>query len=141
MAQELLECLQTCKRIPNYLSPTDAVSVLDYSRSAFASRYVLDTVNLYWPGQVNRTHVYDAFAEFMHHKDSCKTRLDMINFVEENKASYGIDCHIVLKMHETNLNAWACKMSYYENGSDELALHALSELAKIHTVVLTASKP
>ena len=85
--------------------------------------------------------MYDAFAEFMHHRDSCKTRLDMINYVAENKARYGIDCHIVLKMHETNLNAWACKMSYYENGADELALHALSELAKIHTVVLTASKP
>ena len=59
----------------------------------------------------------------------------------DNKARYGVNCHIVLKMHETNLNAWACKMSYYENGADELALHALSELAKIHTVVLTASKP
>ena len=141
MAQELLECLQTRKRIPNYLSPSDAVSMADYARSAFASRYVLDTRNVYWPGRVNRTHVYDAFAEFMHHKDSCKTRLDMINFVADNKERYSIDCHIVLKMHEMNLNAWACKMSYCENGADELALHALSELAKIHTVVLTASRP
>ena len=52
-----------------------------------------------------------------------------------------MDCHIVLKMHEVNLATWACRMSYYENGADELAIHAMSEMANVHTVILTRSKP
>ena len=44
-------------------------------------------------------------------------------------------------MHETNLNAWACKMTYWENSADELALYALSDLTKQHTVVITNTKP
>ena len=44
-------------------------------------------------------------------------------------------------MHETNLNAWACKMTYWENGADELALYALSDLTKQHTIVITSTKP
>ena len=143
IAQELMEsiALQTRRRLPAYISPSDAVSVQDYSRSPFAEWYVLDTVNLYWPGRTNRSHVYDIFAEYMPHQDSCKTRLDMINFVSENRERYALDCHIVLKMHELNLNAWACRMSYYENGADELAIHAMSEMANVHTIILTRSKP
>ena len=86
IAHEMMESitLQTCRRLPSYISPADAVSVVDYSRSSFAERYVLDTVNLYWPGRINRSHVYDVFAEYMPHQDGCKTHLDMINYVSEN---------------------------------------------------------
>ena len=143
ITQELMEAVasQTRRRLPAYISPSDAISVVDYSRSTFAERYVLDTVNTYWPGRVNRSHVYDVFAEYMPHRDGCKTRLDMINYVSDNKDRYAVDCHIVLKMHELNLTSWACRMSYYENGADELVIHALSELANVHTVILTRSKP
>ena len=75
------------------------------------------------------------------HKDGSKTRLDMINFVSDNRERYVNDGHVVLKMHETNLNAWACKMTYWENSADELALYALSDLTKQHTVVITSTKP
>ena len=70
-----------------------------------------------------------------------KTRLDMINFVSNNRERYVIDGHVVLKMHKTNLNAWACKMTYWENSADELTLYALSDLTKQHTVVITSTKP
>ena len=65
----------------------------------------------------------------------------MINFVSNNRERYVIDGHVVLKMHETNLNTWACKMTYWENSADELALYALSDLTKQHTVVITSTKP
>ena len=65
----------------------------------------------------------------------------MINFVSENKERYAMDGHTVLKMHETNLNQWACNMTYFENGADELALYALSDLTKTHTAVLTSNRP
>ena len=58
--------------------------------------------------------MFDLFAEFLPHKDGGKARLDMINFVSDNRDRYVIDGHVVLKMHETNLNAWACKMTYWE---------------------------
>ena len=105
IAHEMMEsiALQTRRRLPSYISPSDAVSVADFSRSSFAERYVLDTVNLYWPGRINRSHVYDVFAEHMPHQDGCKTRLDMINYVSDNRERYEVDCHIVLKMHEVNL--------------------------------------
>ena len=44
-------------------------------------------------------------------------------------------------MHDTNLNTWGCKMTYWENGADELALYALSDLTKQYTVVITRTKP
>ena len=110
-------------------------------KSELSLTYVLDTQNLYWPGAVNRSHVFDLFAEFSLHKDCGKARLDMINFVSDNRKRYVIDGHVVLKMHETNLNAWACKMTYWENSADKLALYALSDFKKQHTVVITSTKP
>ena len=101
----------------------------------------MDTQNLYWPGKVNRSHVFDLFAEFLPHNDGGKTRLDMINFVSDNIERYVIDGHVVLKMHETNLNAWTCKMTYWESSADELTLYALSDLTKQHTIVITRTKP
>ena len=112
-----------------------------FAKSELSLTYVLDAQNLYWPGAVNRSHVFDLFAEFLLHKDGGKARLDMINFVSDNRERYVIDGHVVLKMHETNLNAWACKMTYWENSADELALYALSDLTKQHTVVITSTKP
>ena len=85
--------------------------------------------------------MFDLFAEFLPHQDGRKTRLDMINFVSDNRERYVIDGHVVLKMHETNLNAWACKMTYWENSADELALYVLSDLTKQQTVVITRAKP
>ena len=133
--------LHQMRAIPAYLSENDSTTTWDFARSELAGRYVLDTQNLYWSGTVNQSHVFDLFAEFLPHCDSGKTRLDMINFVSENKERYMLDGHIVLKMHETNLNAWACKMTYWENSADELALYALSDLTKQHTVVITNTKP
>ena len=143
IAEELLQSIslhQMCA-IPAYLSESDATTIEEFARSELSTKYVLNTQNLYWPGMVNRSHVFDLFAEFLPHRDGGKTRLDMINFVSDNRERYVIDGHVVLKMHETNLNAWACKMTYWENSADELALYALSDLMKQHTVVITSTKP
>ena len=143
IAEELMQSisLHQMRAIPAYLSENDSTTSWDFARSELAATYVLDTQNLYWPSTINRSHVFDLFAEFLPHRDSGKTRLDMINFVSENKERYMLDGHIVLKMHETNLNAWACKMTYWENSADELALYALSDLTKQHTIVITKTKP
>ena len=143
IAEELLQAisLHQMRAIPAYLSESDATSIEAFARSELSLTYVLDSQNLYWPGTVNRSHVFDLFAEFLPHKDGSKARLDMINFISDNRERYVIDGHVVLKMHETNLNAWACKMTYWENGADELALYALSDLMKQHTVVITNTKP
>ena len=129
------------KAHPAYLSETDAVSISDFTQSELAERYVLDTVNLYWPGKLNKNHVFEIYSEFLSHEDAGKTRCDMIDFVCANKERYLMDGHTVLKMHETSLEGWACQMTYFENGADELALYALSDLTKKHTVVITSTKP
>ena len=143
MATELVKAFSLQKRRPQppYLSESDAVSTQDFSKSTFAEKYVLDIVNLYWPGHLNRNHVFDLFSEFLPHGDSGKIRCDMISFVSDNRARYSMDCHTVLKMHELNLNAWACRMTYFENPADELAIYALSDLVNVHTVILTRTKP
>ena len=143
IAEELLEAIsyQQMRAHPAYISESDAVTYRDFTQMELSSRYVLDTINLYWPGRTNPNHVFDIFSEYFSHGDSGKTRLDMINFVADNKQRYKMDCHIVLKMHETNLEGWACRMTYFENCADELALYALSDLTKKHTVVITMSKP
>ena len=143
IASELVKAFSLQKRRPqpSYLSESEAVSTQDFSQSTFAEKYVLDIVNLYWPGHLNRNHVFDLFAEFLPHGDSGKTRCDMISFVSDNRARYSMDCHTVLKMHELNLTSWACRMTYFENPADELAIYALSDLVNIHTVILTRTKP
>ena len=143
IAEELLEAIsyQQMRAHPAYISESDAVTYRDFAQMELSSRYVLDTINLYWPGRTNPNHVFEIFSEYFSHGDSGKTRLDMINFVADNKQRYKMDCHIVLKMHETNLEGWACRMTYFENCADELALYALSDLTKKHTVVITMSKP
>ena len=121
IAEELMQSisLHQMRAIPAYLSENDSITSWDFARSKLAAKYVLYTQNLYWPSTINQSHVFDLFAEFLPHRDSGKTRLDMINFVSENKERNMLDGHIVLKMHETNLNAWACKMTYWENSADE----------------------
>ena len=138
IAEELLQSilLHQMHAILACLSESDATTIEVFAKLELSLKYVLDTQNLYWPGAVNRSHVFDLFAEFLPHKDGGKARLDMINFVSDNRERYVIDGHVVLKMHETNLKAWACKMTYWENSADELALYALSDLTKQHTGVL-----
>ena len=143
LAAELMEAINyyQMKAHPSYISESDAVSISDFTRSELSERYALDTINLYWPGKVNKNHVFEIYSEYLPHGDAGKTRCDMINFVSDHKERYAIDGHIVLKMHETNLNQWACKMTYFENGADELALYALSDLTKKHTAVITSNRP
>ena len=143
IAVELLKSISLQNRRPQlaYLSESDAVSVQEYSRSVFAERYVLDTVNLYWPGRLNRHHVYDLFLEYLTHGDSGKTRIDMLDFVTKNESRYLMDCHTVLKMHELNLDTWAQHVVCFENGADELAIYALSDLVQVHTTILMKTKP
>ena len=143
IAEELIQAisLHQMRVIPAYLSESDATTIEAFARSELSLTYVLDTQNLYWPGVVNRSHVFDLFAEFLLHKDGSKARLDIINFVSDKRERYVIDGHVVLKMHETNLNAWACKMTYWENSADKVALYTLSDLTKQHTVAITSTKP
>ena len=143
IAEELLQSisLHQMHAIPAYLSESDATTIEEFARLELSTKYVVDTQNLYWPGTLNRSHVFNLFAEFLLHRDGGKTRLDMINFVSDNRERYVIDGHVVLKMHKTNLNASACKMTYWENSADELTLYALSDLMKQHTVVITSTKP
>ena len=130
LAAELMEAINyyQMKAHPAYISESDAVSISDFTQSELAERYVLETINLYWPGKVNKNHVFEIYSEFLPHGDAGKTRFDMINFVSDHKEHYAMDGHTVLKMHETNLTNWACKMTYFENGADELALYTLSDL-------------
>ena len=126
---------------PAYISESDAVDIRDFISSELAERYVLDTINLYWPGKVNSNHVFEIFSDFLEHEDAGKTRCDMVDFVKANKERYFMDGHTVLKMHETNLDAWANSMIYSTDMADELAIYALSDFTKKHTVIITNTKP
>ena len=85
--------------------------------------------------------MYDLFSEYLPHGDGGKTRIDMLEFMTENKACYLMDCHTVLKMHELNLDTWAQRVVCFDNGADELAIYALSDLVQVHTTILTKTKP
>ena len=85
--------------------------------------------------------MYDLFSSYLPHGDSGKTRIDMLDFVTDNKACYLMDCHTVLKMHELNLDSWAQRVVCFDNGADELAIYALSDLVQVHTTILTQTKP
>ena len=65
--------------VPSYLSDSDATTINEFTLSELAKDYVLDTQNLYWPGIVNRSHVFELFAEYLPHHSGSQTHLDMIN--------------------------------------------------------------
>ena len=143
IAAELMEVINyhQMKAHPAYISESDAVEISAFTHSELAEKYVLDTVNLYWPGKVNKNHVFEMFSEFLDHEDAGKTRCDMIDFVMSNKKRYYMDGHTVLKMHETNLDSWASSMTCFTNMADELAIYTLSDLTRKHTVIITNTKP
>ena len=143
IAEELMDAINYhhMRAHPAYISEADAVDIGDFTRSTLAQRYVLDTVNLYWPGKVNSNHVFEIFSEFLEHEDAGKTRCDMVEFVKSNKDRYFMDGHTVLKMHETDLDTWSNSMVYSNDMADELAIYALSDLTRKHTTIITNTKP
>ena len=76
ITEELLQSISwhQMRAIRAYLSESDATTIEEFTRSELSMKYVLDTQNLYWPGTVNRSHVFDLFAEFLPHRDGGKTR-------------------------------------------------------------------
>ena len=61
IAEELLQMisLHQMRAIPAYLSESDATTIEAFAKSELSLTYVLDTQNLYWPGSVNRSDVFD----------------------------------------------------------------------------------
>ena len=75
IAEELLDAINYQQRNahPAYISESDAVDISDFTRMELAERYALDTINLYWPGKVNKNHVFEIYSEFLPHGDAGKT--------------------------------------------------------------------
>ena len=61
IAVELMQTvyMHQMQAMPDYLSESDATSIGEFMKSELATKYVLDTKNLYWPGRVNSSHVFD----------------------------------------------------------------------------------
>ena len=96
---------------------------------------------MHWGGEINSSHLFDIFCNFHLHKDSVKTRIDMISFVTSNYRRYSWDCDLFLRMNNLTLNDWVSKMSYWGNCGDALAIYAMSDMYGVHTCVVTKSKP
>ena len=143
IAAELLQQINLTKirPTPNYLSPADALTVEQFEQLEYGSEYTLDVSNIEWGNASNDSHVFDIFSEFTTHRDSTKTRLDMLNFVASNNQRYKWDCHVFFSMHAIYLDTWLKKMSYWGTKADELAVYALSDMLSIHSFVVTKHHP
>ena len=143
IAAELLQQINLTKirPTPNYLSPADALTVEEFEQSEYGNEYTLDVSNIKWGNASNDSHVFDIFSEFTTHRDSSKTRLDMLNFVATNNQRYKWDCHVFFSMHAIYLDTWHKKMSYWGTKADELAVYALSDMLNIHSFVVTKHRP
>ena len=109
-------------------------------QSSFAADYVLDTSNVHWGGKVNSSHIFDIYCDYQVHRDSIKTRLDMIEYVTQNSRRYDWDGHLFLCLNNLSLETWINKMSYWGNCADALSLYALSDMCGIHTCVITKNE-
>ena len=107
---------------PNYLSASDAITAEEFELTEYGTEYSLDMSNINWGNASNDSHVFDIFCEFSAHRDSSKTRLDMLNFVAANNQHYKWDCHVFFSMHEIYLDTWIKKMAYWGTKADELAI-------------------
>ena len=98
---------------PHYLSQADGLTVEEFEMSEYGSEYSLDISNIMWGSTSNDSHVFDTFSEFTAHRDSTKTRLDMLRYVAENNERYKWDCHVLLSMLNTQLDTWLQRMAYW----------------------------
>ena len=127
--------------MPAYLSEGDALTIDDFMQSSYTADYVLDTSNVHWGGEVNSSHIFDIYCDYQAHRDSVKTRLDMIKYVTENSHRYDWDGQLFLHLNNLSLETWINKMSYWANSADALSLYALSDMCGIQTCVITKTKP
>ena len=127
--------------MPAYLSESDALTVSEFLQTHYAAHYKIDVSNVHWGGEIKSSHLFDIFCNFHLHKDSVKTRIDMISFVTSNYRRYSWDCDLFLRMNNLTLNDWVSKMSYWGNCGDALAIYAMSDMYGVHTCVVTKSKP
>ena len=143
LVSELLSAISMPKlrAMPAYLSETDALTVDDFMQCSFAADYVLNTSHVHWGGEVNSSHIFDIYCDYQAHRDSVKTRLDMIKYVTENSHRYAWDGHLFLRLNNLSLETWINKMSYWGNCADALSLYALSDMYGVHTCVITKTKP
>ena len=107
----------------------------------YGDEYSLDTSNITWGNASNDSHVFDIFSEYSTHRDSTKTRLDMLTFVASNNQRYKWDCHVFFSMHGVYLDTWLKQMSYWGTKADELAIYALSDMLKVHSFIVTKNRP
>ena len=143
IAAELLQQinLTLIRLTPNYLSASDALIVEEFEQLEFGNEYSLDVSNITWGNASNDSHVFDVFSDYSTHRDSSKTRLDMLNFVASNNQCYKWDCHVFFSMHEIYLDTWLKQMSYWGTKADELAIYALSDMLKVHSFIVTKHRP
>ena len=143
IAAELLQEINLTKLwpIPNYLSSADAMTLTEFEQSKYSEEYSLDISNIEWGKTSNDSHVFDIFSEFCVHRDSTRTRLDMLQHIAANNQHYKWDGHIFFAMHEIYLDTWHQKMSYWGTKADELAVYALSDMLQIHSFIMTKNRP
>ena len=143
LVSELISAIKVPKLrpMPAYLSETDALTANEFMQCNYAGKYELDTSNVHWGGKVNTNHIFDIYSEYHPHKESVKTRLEMISYVTNNYHRYSWDGHLFLRLNDLLLETWINKMSYWGNCADALSLYALSDMYGVHTCVLTKSKP
>ena len=98
IAAELLQQVNLTKLHPNpnYLSAADSISIDEFEQTEYSLEYTLDTLNIQWGSAPNDSHIFDIFCEFRAHRDSVKTRLEMLWFVAENtfETQMGLSCPI-----------------------------------------------
>ena len=143
IAAELLQQINLAliRPNPNYLSKSDAITVEEFEQTDYSNEYSLDVSNITWGYESNDSHVFDIYSEYSTHRDSSKTRLDMLNFVATNHQRYKWDCHVFFSMHKVYVDTWLKQMSHWGTKADELAIYALSDMLKVHSFIVTKNRP
>ena len=125
--------------MPAYISETDAVSVEDFMQTHYARDYILDTSNIHWGREINSNHIFDLYAGYNQSRDSNKVCLEMLEYVTINSEWYAWDCYTLLCMSGLSLSDWRAKMTFWANPADTMAIYALSDQYRLHTIVITGS--
>ena len=113
----------------------------EFELTEYGTEYSLDMSNINWRNASNNSHVFNISCEFSAHRNSSKTRLDMLNFVAANNQWYKWDCHVLFSMHGIYLDTWLKKMVYWGTEADELAIYSLRDMLNVHSFVVTKHRP
>ena len=145
MAKELLTSIlpRPYTGIVSYLSPSSFLTITDLKKSTLARNNWLDllTSDQHKKGRkrCDPDAVFRVFGDFCDYEPR-EVRAEMLSYITDDFNYFRDVSWLNLNMHKKSLSQWIANMRNQNAPADELAIFALSQLYKRHSVIYTKNR-